>query len=128
MGTLKGAKDIPHLHGLTHTDTHRPELLPLVVVGRDPVVLSWVGFVKVIGPSQSFVSGICLIPIGLVGGTGALVWVGLCACSWGTQLVGEVGTAEAMIKKPGRTISGKRGCGSWAIQQLNMGPPAWAQS
>lgn len=81
MGTLKGAKDIPHLHGPTHTDTPplpRPELLPLVVVGRDSVVLSWVGFVKVIGPSQSFVSGICLIPIGLVWGTGALVWVGLC--------------------------------------------------
>lgn len=27
-----------------------------------------------------------------------------------------------MIKKPGRMISGKRGCGGWVIQKLNKGP------
>ncbi|KAB1262612.1 hypothetical protein Cadr_000021276 [Camelus dromedarius] len=50
----------------------------------------------------------------------------------GTQLVGVVGIAQDLVKKPtetpregrkaGRTISGKRGYGSWVIQPLNQGP------
>lgn len=50
--SLKGAKDIPHFHSPPHAPSHTQLKLslPLVAVGGGPVVLSWVGFVKVIGP------------------------------------------------------------------------------
>lgn len=47
---LDGAEGIPHLHWPAHIYTHLKLLSSLVAVGKDPVVLSWVGFMKVIGP------------------------------------------------------------------------------
>lgn len=121
------------LPSLAFTYTHRVKLsLPLVAVGRYPVVLSWVGFCE-----GHWATNLCLRHLFGIhrpsGGTGALEWVGLRACSLGPQLLGVgVGIAQDLIKKPmeapregrrgGRAISAKRGYGSCVMQPRNKGP------